>query len=107
MLLTASPPDEVESLRMLLAPVQYARPGSVEEAVRLLAEHDGARPLAGGQTLTNVMKARAAAPEVLVDLNDLDDLRTISRRADGGLELGALATCAQVLGAAEVSEARP
>ena len=68
---------------MLLSEVGYARPASVDDAVRLLAENDGARPLAGGQTLLNVMKARAAAPDVLVDLADLDDLRTISRRSDG------------------------
>ena len=60
---------------MLLREVEYARPGSIEEAVRLLGAHDGARALAGGQTLVNVMKARAAAPEVLVDLADLDELR--------------------------------
>ena len=61
--------------RMLLREVEYARPGSIEEAVRLLGAHDGARALAGGQTLVNVMKARAASPEVLVDLADLDELR--------------------------------
>jgi aerobic carbon-monoxide dehydrogenase medium subunit len=92
---------------MLLSEVGYARPASVDDAVRLLAENDGARPLAGGQTLLNVMKARAAAPDVLVDLADLDDLRTISKGADGGLELGPMATCAQLLGSADVSEARP
>ena len=54
---------------MLLREVEYARPGSVDEAVRLLAAHEGARALAGGQTLVNVMKARAASPDVLVDLN--------------------------------------
>jgi carbon-monoxide dehydrogenase medium subunit len=92
---------------MLLSEVGYARPASVEDAVRLLADNDGARPLAGGQTLLNVMKARAAAPDVLVDLVDLDDLRTISRGADGGLELGAMATCAELIGSAEVNEVRP
>ena len=54
---------------MLLREVEYARPASVQEAVRLLSGHDGARPLAGGQTLINVTKARAAAPKVLVDRN--------------------------------------
>ena len=63
---------------MLLREVEYARPGSVEEAIRLLAGHEGARALAGGQTLVNVMKARAASPDVLVDLNRLEELRAIS-----------------------------
>lgn len=92
---------------MLLAAVEYARPSTIEDAVRLLSTHDGARALAGGQTLTNVMKARAAAPDVLVDLNSLEELRTISRAGDGALELGAMATLSQVILSSEVAEARP
>jgi carbon-monoxide dehydrogenase medium subunit len=92
---------------MLLSEVGYARPASVDEAVRLLAENDGARPLAGGQTIVNVMKARAAAPDVLVDLGALEDLRAIAKTADGGLELGAMATYTQVITSGEVKDARP
>ena len=92
---------------MLLAEVEYARPSSVDEALRLLSAHDGARALAGGQTLTNVMKARAAAPEVLVDLADLDELRRITGGADGSLELGAMATYSDLIASAEVAAARP
>ena len=66
---------------MLLREVEYARPSSVDEAVRLLASHEGARALAGGQTLVNVMKARAASPDVLVDLSRLDELRRSRSRA--------------------------
>ena len=73
----------------------------------MLSAHDGARALAGGQTLTNVMKARAAAPDVLIDLNGLDELRTISRAGDGSLELGAMATLSQLIRSSEVAEARP
>ena len=92
---------------MLLAAVEYARPATVEDAVRLLSAHDGARALAGGQTLTNVMKARAAAPDVLIDLNGLDELRTISRAGDGSLELGAMTTLSQLTRSSEAAEARP
>ena len=91
---------------MLLAAVEYARPSTVADAVRLLSEHDGARPLAGGQTLTNVMKARAAAPDVLIDLNDLEELRQVSRTADGGLELGAMVTLSELIRSPE-ADARP
>ena len=93
--------------RMLLREVEYARPDSIEEAVRLLGAHDGARALAGGQTLVNVMKARAASPEVLVDLADLDELRAIGRSADGSLELGAMVTYSELIGSPEVAAARP
>jgi aerobic carbon-monoxide dehydrogenase medium subunit len=91
---------------MLLREVEYARPASVEDAVRLLAEHDGARPLAGGQTLINVMKARAASPDVLVDLNGLDELKGIELGPDGTLELGAMATYSEIMASAE-ARARP
>src|SRR5213078_3166235 len=92
---------------MLLREVEYARPASVQDAVRLLSEHDGARALAGGQTLLNVMKARAASPDVLVDLRDLDGLRTIGFGSDGMLEIGAMVTYADLIASSEVDVARP
>jgi len=92
---------------VLLREVEYARPATVEEAVAVLAAHEGARALAGGQTLINVMKQRAAAPEVLVDLADLDELREIGFSSDGMLEIGAMVTCAQLQGSSEVDVARP
>ena len=92
---------------MLLREVEYARPATVEEAVSLLATYDGARALAGGQTLVNVMKARAAAPDVLVDLGDLDELRSIGFSSDGMLEIGAMVTYTQLMGSSEVEVARP
>jgi carbon-monoxide dehydrogenase medium subunit len=92
---------------MLLREVEYARPATVDEAISLLSEHDGARALAGGQTLVNVMKARAAAPDVLVDLQDLDELREIGFSPDGMLEIGAMATYAQMVSSSEVDVARP
>src|SRR3954468_20854417 len=91
---------------MLLRQVEYARPGSVDEAVGLLGANPAARPLAGGQTLINVMKARIAAPEVLVDLNDLPELREIRETGDS-LELGAMVTCSQLILASEVHRTRP
>ena len=92
---------------MLLREVSYARPATVEEAISQLSSNAGARPLAGGQTLVNVMKARAAAPEVLVDLADLEELRAIGFSADGLLEIGAMATYAQLASSSEVEVARP
>src|ERR671936_3045260 len=86
---------------MLLREVEYARPASVRDAVRLLAEHDGARALAGGQTLINVMKARVASPDVLVDLNRLEELKGIDLAGDGTLTIGAMATYTEIIGSAE------
>ncbi len=91
---------------MLLREVEYARPASVQEAVRLLSENDGARALAGGQTLINVMKARVASPDVLIDLNDLDELKGIDLGSDGTVSIGAMVTYSEILDSAE-ARARP
>jgi aerobic carbon-monoxide dehydrogenase medium subunit len=90
---------------VLLSELEYARPESVEEAVKLLARED-ARALAGGQSLVNVMKTRVASPELVVDLNRIDGLRGI-RAVDGALEIGAMTTYAAIVESAEVAAARP
>jgi carbon-monoxide dehydrogenase medium subunit len=91
---------------MLLREVEYVRPSSVEDAIRLLGTNEGARALAGGQTLVNVMKARAASPDVLVDLNRLEELRAIAV-SGGTLRLGAMATYSQIMASSEVEVSRP
>jgi aerobic carbon-monoxide dehydrogenase medium subunit len=91
---------------VLLREVEYAKPASVTDALALLAANDGARALAGGQTLINVMKARAASPDMLVDLNGLDDLRGIDLAADGTLTIGAMTTYTELMRSAE-ARARP
>src|SRR5438552_10247979 len=91
---------------MLLREVEYARPARVQEALRLLGANDGARALAGGQTPINVMKARAASPDVLVDLADIAELRGIELGSDGTLELGAMTTYTDIIDFAE-ARARP
>lgn len=93
---------------MLLREVSYARPSTLEEAVSLLSEHDGARALAGGQTLVNVMKQRAASPDVLVDLQGLEELKSIGFAADeSALEIGAMVTLSRLISSSEVDVARP
>jgi len=72
------------------AAFDYARPGSVEEAVALLGQHgDDAKLLAGGHSLLPLMKLRVASPAVLVDIGRLADLRYVR---DGGdhIAIGAL-----------------
>src|SRR3954465_13290487 len=91
---------------MLLREVGYARPGSVAEAIELLAADDGARAPAGGQTLINVMKARAASPDALVDLNGLEELKGIDLGSAGTVTIGAMVTYSEVIGSAE-ARARP
>lgn len=91
---------------MLLEAVEYVRPGTVEEALDALRSTEGAAPLAGGQSLVNVLKNRVASVELLVDISALDELRTID--ADGGaLEIGACVTYDELDRSPEVRAAQP
>ena len=92
---------------MLLREVEYARPETIDEAVRLLASREDARALAGGQSLVNVMKTRVAAPELVVDLNRIRELREISTGPDGELVIGAMVTYDELIRADAVRAARP
>lgn len=70
-------------------PFAYHAPGSVEEAVELLAQGNGARVLAGGQSLVQLMKFRLVRPSALIDINGISGLDAIERH-DGELHVGAL-----------------
>ena len=73
------------------APFEYFAPGSLDEALELLAQWGSeARPLAGGQSLVPAMNFRLARPAVLVDLNAIPGLSGIEA-VDGGVRIGALA----------------
>lgn len=83
---------------MIPASFEYHRPGSVKEAVALLAKlGDDAYLVAGGHSLIPMMKLRMAAPEHLVDLGDIAELRGISEYR-GALVIGAMTTQAEVIG---------
>jgi len=78
------------------AAFEYFRPRSVDEALSLLAEHDGdAKPLAGGQSLIPAMNFRLATPSVLVDLNGIPELGYIKDDADG-LRIGGMTRQRQI-----------
>lgn len=71
------------------APFTYHAPRSRAEVFALLAGAENARLLAGGQSLVPMMNFRLAAPDVLIDLNNVDDLAGIA--VDGGvLKIGAM-----------------
>jgi carbon-monoxide dehydrogenase medium subunit len=67
---------------------EYARAGSVDEAIELLGRED-AKLLAGGHSLIPLLRLRFARPSLLVDIGRLDDLRYV--RDDGDrIAIGAL-----------------
>jgi carbon-monoxide dehydrogenase medium subunit len=84
---------------MFPASFGYVAARSVEEAIKLLAQHgEGGKLLAGGHSLIPAMKLRLAAPRTLIDLGTVPGLRGV--RIDGGtLAIGALTVHADVAGA--------
>jgi carbon-monoxide dehydrogenase medium subunit len=83
---------------------EYHYPATLGDA--LAKAHGEARFLAGGQSLLPSMKLGLAAPDALVDLNSLKELRSISVEGDE-LVLGAMATHAAVAASDVVKKAIP
>lgn len=73
----------------------YVRAHSVQEAIQLLAENEGARLLAGGHSLIPLLKLRQASPSLLVDIGRIAEMKGISRD-NGSTRIGALTTHAMV-----------
>jgi carbon-monoxide dehydrogenase medium subunit len=89
------------------APFEYARATSVDDALALLARlGPEARVIAGGHSLLPMMKLRLAAPEHLVDINDLGELSYI-REEPGELRIGALTRHRELLESSPLGEHFP
>ncbi len=65
----------------------FERPGTVADAVKALGR-DEAQALGGGQTLIPALKARLAAPAVLVSLSGIAEMKGVCRADDGSLAIG-------------------
>jgi carbon-monoxide dehydrogenase medium subunit len=71
------------------APFIYHDPRTIGDAVALLATHENARVLAGGQSLMPMMNFRFAMPDHLIDINNVGELSYL--RVEGGaLQIGAM-----------------
>ena len=81
---------------MNMAAFTYQRASSLDDALVALAGGD-AKIIAGGMSILPLMKLRLASPDKLVDIGRLSELKGIKATADGGLEIGALATYADIL----------
>ena len=74
----------------------YVRVESVDQALVLLEQSAGsAKILAGGQSLNPTLNMRLSTPDLLIDINDLDDLKGIEL-AEGMLRVGALTRHAEI-----------
>jgi 4-hydroxybenzoyl-CoA reductase subunit beta len=93
---------------MTMAAFSVARPGSVEEALRLLADHGpGAMIIAGGTDVVPNLQMKLFSPRVLVDLKPLRQLSKISFSKRDGLTIGAMTTLSHLLESTAVREQFP
>lgn len=85
----------------------YVRAESIEQTLRLLAEHgEDARILAGGQSLMPTLNMRLSQPKLLIDINRLDPLAGIA--LDGAtVRIGALARHVEVMNSPIVAKHLP
>ncbi|MFN3661697.1 FAD binding domain-containing protein [Yoonia sp.] len=74
---------------------EIERPSTIKDAVAAL-QSEGAQALGGGQTLIPTLKARLAAPEVLISLTAISEIQGVCLSDDGALCIGAGTTHATV-----------
>ncbi len=80
---------------MYPAKFEYYRAKDVQEALRLMAQHSGAKLLAGGHSLLPMMKLRLAQPPALIDIGRISELAGVSSD-NSRLRVGSLTTHAQL-----------
>ena len=92
---------------MKASAVDYVRAASVADAIAMLGQHgDGAKLIAGGQSLVPALNLRLSAPALLIDIFRLPELQGVTLQG-GALRLGAGCTHAQLLADPLVAEHAP
>jgi aerobic carbon-monoxide dehydrogenase medium subunit len=82
---------------MIPAAFAYARPTTIDEALQAVASGgEDVKIMAGGQSLIPVMRLRLAAPETVVDLTKVAELRGV-REEEDAIVIGAMTTHSDVL----------
>jgi aerobic carbon-monoxide dehydrogenase medium subunit len=80
---------------MKAAVFDYITPRSLDEALKALDSGDGAKLIAGGQSLGPMLNLRLARPRLLVDISRIDTLQRLESRGDS-LWIGAATTHARI-----------
>jgi aerobic carbon-monoxide dehydrogenase medium subunit len=94
-------------MTMYPASFDYSAPSTIDEVVRLLAQHgESAKLLAGGHSLLPLMKLRFAQPTHVVDLRRIPSLRGV-RREGSTLVIGAMTTYTELAMSRDVHDAAP
>jgi CO/xanthine dehydrogenase FAD-binding subunit len=75
---------------------EYEAPATIDEALRVLAKHNGsARPLAGGTDLIDQIRVGRHQPQVVVDVKKIPELNVLEL-SPAGLRLGAAVPCYRI-----------
>ena len=85
---------------------EYHSPSTLDEAIKLLAEYDEAKLIAGGHSLLPMMKLRFAEPTHLIDINGIEELRGI-REENGLIKIGAMMTENELIASSVITEKCP
>ncbi len=85
---------------------EYVRPRTVAEALAAIARYDAGEAifLAGGQSAMQAIKSRMLRPQCIVDLQDVAELKGVSRD-HGGLTIGAMTRYVEIAGDTQLSGA--
>ena len=87
---------------------RYEAPTSLAEAIALLRDGgDYVKVLAGGQSLIPLMKLRFAAPELIVDINNVPGLAYHRADPDGTFRIGALCRHADLEHSSQLAATQP
>ena len=81
---------------MIPSAFEYVRPSTVDEAVAALAAGEDVKLLAGGQSFIPVMRLRLAAPETVVDIGRIEEMRGVREDGDA-IVIGSMTTHDEVL----------
>jgi len=85
----------------------YAAPASLDETVKLLAQHPGALLLAGGTDLLVQLRAGKKQTDLVVDVKHIPELNALHHDPAKGLTLGAAVPCYRIYGDGAVQSAFP
>jgi carbon-monoxide dehydrogenase medium subunit len=84
----------------------YAKARTLDHAIELLAGREGARLLAGGQSLIATLNMRLDAPSLLVDINAVPGLDGVARKS-GAIEIGSMVRHAAAQRSADIAKSAP
>ncbi|MBT5031833.1 MAG: xanthine dehydrogenase family protein subunit M [Proteobacteria bacterium] len=87
----------MSNARDMMPRFDLVQAADLQSALDILAAHENAAwVIGGGQDSFDWFKDRAKQPEVVVDLNAVEELRGVREQEDGGLEIGSLTTLAEL-----------